>query len=64
MTATILIESSLADFGERKIPVAISMAGGYAPKVEDIVDIYFATIEIACLKSIKNQSTKPNIAGQ
>lgn len=29
------------------LPVAISMAGGYAESVDDIVDIHFATIEIA-----------------
>lgn len=29
------------------LPVAISMAGGYAESVEDIVDIHYATIEIA-----------------
>ena len=31
-------------FRDRGIPIAISMAGGYAPDVEDIVDIHFATI--------------------
>lgn len=34
-------------FLDKKIPVAISMAGGYAPNVDDIVDIHFATIETA-----------------
>lgn len=29
------------------LPLAVSMAGGYAPRVEDIVDIHFATIEAA-----------------
>jgi acetoin utilization deacetylase AcuC-like enzyme len=29
------------------LPVAISMAGGYAPQVEDIVDIHFQTIRAA-----------------
>ncbi|MBZ0305766.1 MAG: histone deacetylase, partial [Anaerolineae bacterium] len=29
------------------IPVAISMAGGYAKKVEDIVDIHFQTVKTA-----------------
>lgn len=28
-------------------PVAITMAGGYAPNIDDIVDIQFATIQIA-----------------
>ena len=30
-----------------KIPVAVSMAGGYAEDVSDIVDIHFATVEVA-----------------
>ena len=29
------------------LPVAISMAGGYAPKIDDIVDIHFQTIATA-----------------
>ncbi len=29
---------------ERGIPVAVAMAGGYAPNVEDTVDVHFATI--------------------
>jgi acetoin utilization deacetylase AcuC-like enzyme len=29
------------------LPVAITMAGGYAPKIEDIVDIHFQTIRAA-----------------
>jgi acetoin utilization deacetylase AcuC-like enzyme len=29
------------------LPVAVSMAGGYAPEVADIVDIHYATIECA-----------------
>ena len=32
---------------EANLPVAVSMAGGYANNVEDIVDIHFATIESA-----------------
>ncbi len=31
----------------RGVPAAISMAGGYAPNVNDIVDIHFATVQIA-----------------
>ena len=31
----------------QKIPVAITMAGGYAKKIEDTVDIHFQTIKIA-----------------
>lgn len=34
-------------YRERRIPVALSMAGGYAPDAEDIVDIHFGTIETA-----------------
>ncbi len=32
---------------DRKMPVAIAMAGGYAPDVNDIVDIHAATVEVA-----------------
>jgi acetoin utilization deacetylase AcuC-like enzyme len=32
---------------ERSIPVAVTMAGGYAKRVEDTVDIHFQTIEKA-----------------
>jgi acetoin utilization deacetylase AcuC-like enzyme len=32
---------------ERSIPVAVTMAGGYARKVEDTVDIHFQTIKAA-----------------
>ena len=32
---------------ERSIPVAVTMAGGYATRVEDTVDIHFQTIERA-----------------
>jgi acetoin utilization deacetylase AcuC-like enzyme len=34
-------------YRKRRIPVAISMAGGYAPDVSDIVEIHYGTIEIA-----------------
>ena len=34
-------------FRSRNIPVAISMAGGYANEIVDIVDIHFATVKIA-----------------
>ena len=36
-----LVLETLAD---RRIPVAVAMAGGYAPNVEDIVDIHAATV--------------------
>ena len=29
------------------LPVAVTMAGGYAPNIEDIVDIHFQTVQIA-----------------
>ena len=38
-----------------EIPIAISMAGGYAPEIEDIVDIHFATINIACERYLRDQ---------
>ena len=46
------------------IPVAVTMAGGYAPDIQDIVDINFQTIEIAlkCYGETINQTEgqKPN----
>ena len=32
---------------ERNLPVAVSMAGGYAHQVDDIVDIHFNTVQVA-----------------
>jgi acetoin utilization deacetylase AcuC-like enzyme len=32
---------------EGGIPVAVVMSGGYAPRIEDTVDIHFATVEMA-----------------
>ena len=32
---------------QRRIPVAIAMAGGYADNIDDIVDIHFATVATA-----------------
>jgi acetoin utilization deacetylase AcuC-like enzyme len=32
---------------ENGLPAAVTMAGGYAPDIQDIVDIHFQTIEIA-----------------
>ena len=40
-------ELVLSRCAKKKLPVAISMAGGYAPNVEDIVDIHFQTVMIA-----------------
>ena len=39
-----MLLSRCADAG---YPVAVSMAGGYANDVSDIVDIHFATVETA-----------------
>ena len=32
---------------ERGLPVAVTMAGGYARRVEDTVDVHFATVSRA-----------------
>lgn len=40
-------EGVLDFFGERDVPVAIAMAGGYADQIEDIVDIHFSTVQAA-----------------
>jgi hypothetical protein len=32
---------------EERIPIAVTMAGGYAQKVEDTVDIHFQTVKRA-----------------
>jgi acetoin utilization deacetylase AcuC-like enzyme len=32
---------------EHALPVAIAMAGGYAERIEDVVDIHFATVALA-----------------
>ncbi len=37
----------LSELSNHPIPVAIVMAGGYAPNVEDIVDIHLETIRTA-----------------
>lgn len=37
----------LRHLNENGLPVAVTMAGGYAPKIQDIVDIHFQTIETA-----------------
>ena len=43
----------LSFFRERNVPVAIAMAGGYADRIEDIVDIHFATVQVALKHCIK-----------
>lgn len=40
-------ESVLGRLANEEIPVAVAMAGGYAPDVDDIVDIHFETVRIA-----------------
>ena len=40
-------EGVLNFFGERGVPVAIAMAGGYADQIEDIVDVHFGTVQAA-----------------
>lgn len=37
----------LSELRSREIPVAIAMAGGYAPSIDDIVDIHIQTLRIA-----------------
>ena len=43
---------------ESGLPVAVTMAGGYAPDIQDIVDIHIQTIEIAlgCYDANRNQT--------
>ena len=38
------------------IPVAVTMAGGYAPRVEDVVDIHFQTVQEAVHRLMVNRS--------
>lgn len=40
---------------DQEIGVAISMAGGYAPVIEDIVDIHMGTIEVAYERYLKDE---------
>jgi acetoin utilization deacetylase AcuC-like enzyme len=37
----------LQDCHDAGLPVAITMAGGYAPNIQDTVDIHFQTVRIA-----------------
>jgi acetoin utilization deacetylase AcuC-like enzyme len=48
----------LGRFKENRLPVAVTMAGGYAPDIQDIVDINFQTIEIALGFYGKNRNQK------
>jgi acetoin utilization deacetylase AcuC-like enzyme len=49
---------------ENRLPVAVTMAGGYAPDIQDVVDIHLQMIEIAleCYDENRNQTDgqKPN----
>lgn len=48
---------------EARLPIAVTMAGGYAPKIVDIVDIHFQTVKSAglhaasCERMIASQPT-------
>jgi len=42
---------------ERGIPAAVTMAGGYAPKVEDTVEIHFRSVERAASLSNHNRAS-------
>ena len=48
----------LGRLNENRLPVVITMAGGYAPNIQDIVDIHFQTIETAleCYDGNRNQT--------
>jgi len=37
----------------RRVPMMVTMAGGYAPDIESIVDIHFATVERAARSSLR-----------
>lgn len=40
------------------VPLAISMAGGYAPNIDDIVDIHAKTLQIATSKASRNRKVE------
>jgi len=43
----------------RGIPVAVTMAGGYAPNIEDTVDVHFRTIIHAATTHVRERKTAP-----
>ena len=45
-------ELVIQEIVRRRIPLVVVMAGGYADDVNDIVDIHFATVEIAAKSSL------------
>ena len=46
-------------FIARQIPFVITLSGGYAPDLNDIVDIHFTTIETALQAFDQAQATNP-----
>lgn len=48
----------MAFVGERGIPIAIAMAGGYANPIEDTVQIHYQTIQIASAHQHKMSTSK------
>ena len=50
-------------FQQRNIPVAVSMAGGYANDIEDIVDIHFATIDQALKRHGSTDQVANGVSG-
>jgi len=34
------------------VPVAVAMGGGYAPSIDDTVDIHFATVSVAARSTV------------
>jgi len=46
----------LGRLNENRLPVVITMAGGYAPDIQDIVDIHFQTIETALERYDENRN--------
>lgn len=48
----------MAFVGERGIPIAIAMAGGYANPIEDTVQIHYQTIQIASAHQHKMRTSK------
>ncbi len=43
----------------RGIPVAVTMAGGYAPNIEDTVHVHFRTISHAATMHVRERKTAP-----
>jgi acetoin utilization deacetylase AcuC-like enzyme len=48
----------------KSLPVAIAMAGGYAPNVEDVVDIHFQTISLAYKYFLRAAKNSCSVEGQ